>query len=156
MVIFSRVAQPQVKILPIVFTRWNKSWFFKEKKKQIFCLFHAFTPFLERLYQNSVQFFSVIPHGRGVPLPHSNALQYYVKREKCKVNDVIFPSGCEACATNLGNRNMKIGIFSGGTSVGSKNIFTAISRYPSRKREIKWMISRSASSSSETRLFNQY
>ena len=39
-------------------------------------------------------FFSVIP--RGVPVPHSNALQYYVKREKCKVNDVIFPSGCEA------------------------------------------------------------
>ena len=41
-------------------------------------------------------FFSVI--SRGVPLPHSNALQYYVKREKCKVNDVIFPSGCEARA----------------------------------------------------------
>ena len=35
---------------------------------------------------------------RGVPLPHSNALQYYVKREKCKVNDVIFPFGCEASA----------------------------------------------------------
>ena len=31
---------------------------------------------------------SVIP--RGVPLPHSNELQYYVKREKCKVNDVNF------------------------------------------------------------------
>ena len=28
-------------------------------------------------------------------------LQCYVKREKCKVNDVIFPSGCEACAINL-------------------------------------------------------
>ena len=25
-------------------------------------------------------------------------LQYYVKCEKCKVNDVIFPSGCEAHA----------------------------------------------------------
>ena len=57
-------------------------------------------------------------------------LQYYVKREKCKVNDVIFPSGCEARAINLGNKNMEIGIFTGGTSVRSKNIFTDISRYP--------------------------
>ena len=51
------------------------------------------------------------------PLSHSNALQYYVRREKCKVNDVIFPSGCEAHTINLDNKNMKIGIFSGGTSV---------------------------------------
>ena len=71
------------------------------------------------LYQNPVQFFSVIR--RGVPLPHSNALQYYVKREKCKVNDVIFPSGCEARTINLGNKNMKIGIFTGGTSVRSNS-----------------------------------
>ena len=35
------------------------------------------------------------------------------KREKFKVNDVIFPSGCEACAINQGNKNMKIGIFTG-------------------------------------------
>ena len=56
------------------------------------CLFHAFNPFWEKLYQNPVQFFSVIP--RGVPLPHSNVLRYYVKRVKCKLNDVIFPSGC--------------------------------------------------------------
>ena len=82
-----------------------------------------------------VEFFSFIP--RGVPLPHSNALQYYVKREKCKVNDVIFPSGCEAHAINLGNKNMKIGIFTGGTSVRSNNIFTNISRYPTGKHEIK-------------------
>ena len=78
-----------------------------------------------KLYQNPVQFFSVIP--RGVPLPHSNALQYYVKHENCKVNDVIFLSGCEARAINLGNKNMKIGIFTGGTSIRSKNIFTDIS-----------------------------
>ena len=78
--------------------------------------------------------FSVIP--RVVPLSHSNTLQYYVKREKCKVNDVIFPSGCEAHAINLGNKNMKIGIFTGVTSVRSKNIFTDISRYPTRKHEI--------------------
>ena len=32
---------------------------------------------------------------------------------------------------------MKIGIFTGGTSVRSKNIFTDISRYPTGKHEIK-------------------
>ena len=63
-------------------------------------------------------------------------LQYYVKREKCKVNEVIFPSGCEARAINLGNKKMKISIFTGGTSVRSKNIFTDISRYPTGKHEI--------------------
>ena len=93
------------------------------------------TRFWEKLCQNPVQFFSVIPS--GVPLPHSNAFQYYVKREKCKVNDVIFPSGCEARAINLGNKSMKIGIFTGGTSVRSRNIFTDISRYPTKKHEIK-------------------
>ena len=61
-----------------------------------------------------------------VPLQHTcrNALQYYVKRDKCTVNDVIFPSGCEACALNLDNKNTKIDTFTGGTSVRSKNIFT--------------------------------
>ena len=63
-------------------------------------------------------------------------LHYYVKREKCKVNDVIFPSGCQARAINLGNKNMKIGIFTGGTRVRLKNIFTDISRYPTGKHEI--------------------
>ena len=95
------------------------------KKNQIFCLFHAFNPFWEKLHQNPVQFFSVIP--RGVPLLHSNVLQYYVKRKKFKVNDVIFPSSYEARAINLGNKNMKIGIFTGATSVRSQNIFTDIS-----------------------------
>ena len=88
--------------------------------------------------RNPEQFFSVIP--RGVPLPHSNTLQYYVKREKYKVNDVIFPSGCEARAINLGNKNMKIGSFTGGTSVRSKNIFTDISRYPTGKHGIRFLI----------------
>ena len=46
-------------------------------------------------------------------------LQYYVKREKCNVNDVIFPSGCEARAINLGNKNVKIGIFTGGEKIFS-------------------------------------
>ena len=105
------------------------------KKSQIFCLFHAFNPFWEKLYQNPVQFFSVIP--RGAPLPHSNTLQYYAKREKCKVNDVIFPSGCEARAINLGNKTVKISIFTGGTRVRSKNIFIDIYRYPTEKHEIK-------------------
>ena len=81
-----------------------------------------------------VQFFSVIP--RGVPLPHSNTLQYYVKREKCKLNDVIYPSGYEARAIYLGNKNVKIGIFTSGTSVRSKNIFTDIYRYPTGKHKI--------------------
>ena len=65
------------------------------------------------------------------------ALQNYVKREKFKVNDDIFPSGCEARAINLGNKNIKIGIFTGATGVRSKNIFTDISRYPTGKHEIK-------------------
>ena len=104
------------------------------RKKQISCLFHAFNPFWEKLYKNPVQFFSVIPP--GVLFLLSNALQYYVKHEKFKVNDVIFPSGCEARAINLGSKNMKIGIFTGGTSVRSKDIFRDISRYPTRKYEI--------------------
>ena len=74
-----------------VFTRWNKFRSLTEKK-QIFCLFHAFNPFWEKLYQNPVQFFPLFPV--YVPLPHSNVLQYYIKRVKCKLNDVIFPSGC--------------------------------------------------------------
>ena len=71
------------------------------------------------------------------PFRIATQLQYYVKREKCKVNDVIFPSDCEARAINLGNKNMKIGIFTGGTSVRSKNIFSDISRYPTGKHDIK-------------------
>ena len=77
--------------------------------------------------------FSLFP----APLPHSNTLQYYVKGEKCKVNDVIFPSSCEARAINLGNKNIKIAIFTGGTSVRSENIFTDISRYPTDEHERK-------------------
>ena len=63
--------------------------------------------------------------------------QYYIKREKFKVNDVIFPSGCEARAIKLGNKNMKIDVFTGATSVRSKNIFTNISQYPIGKHEVK-------------------
>ena len=70
------------------------------------------------------------------PFCIATQLQYNVRREKCKVNDVMFPSGCEACAINLGNKNMKICIFTRGTSVRSKNILTDISRYPIGKREI--------------------
>ena len=70
------------------------------------------------------------------PFRIATQLQYYVKREKCKVNDVIFPSGCQARAINLGNKNVKIGIFTGATSVRSKTVFTGISRYPSGKHEL--------------------
>ena len=73
------------------------------------------------------------------PFRIATQLQYYVKCEKCKVNDVIFPSGCEARAINLGNKNMKICVFTGGSSVRSKNIFTDISRYPTGKHEIKFV-----------------
>ena len=45
-------------------------------------------------------------------------LQYIVKSEKCKGNDVIFPSGCEAQAINLGN--------TGGTSVRFRKTFSPI------------------------------
>ena len=108
----------------------------QKKNKETNTLFiSCFKPFLwEELYQNPVQFFSVIP--RGVPFPHSDALQYYVKREKCKVNNVIFPSSCEARAINLDKKNIKIDIFTGATSVRSKNNFTDISRYPTGKHEI--------------------
>ena len=82
--------------------------------------------------QNPVQFF----YSPWRTLPHSNVLQYYVMCEKFKVNDVIFPSGCEACTINLGNKNMTMGIFTGAASVRSKNIFTDISRYPTGKYEI--------------------
>ena len=71
------------------------------------------------------------------PFPIATKFQYYVKCKKCKVNDVTLPSGCKARAINLGNKNMKIGIFTGGTSVRSKTVFTDISRYPTRKHEIK-------------------
>ena len=84
--------------------------------------------------KNQVQFFTVIP--RGVPLTQSNAFQYYVKCENCKVNDFIFPSGFEARAIKLDNKNMKISIFTGGTSVRSENIFIAFSRYPTGKHDI--------------------
>ena len=104
------------------------------RRNQIFCLFHAFNPFWEKFYQNPVQFFSVIPC--SLPLPHSNMLQYYVKHKKYKVNDAIFPSGCEARAINQDNKNMKIGIFTGGTGVRSKNIFTAVLQYPTAKHEL--------------------
>ena len=46
--------------------------------------------------------------------------------EISEINDIIFPSSCKARAISLGNKNMKIGIFTGVTSVRSKNIFTDI------------------------------
>ena len=52
----------------------------------------------------------------------------------------MFPSGCEARAINLSNKNVKIGIFTGGTSVRSKNIFTDISRFPAGMHEINSII----------------
>ena len=89
-----------------------------------------------------IQYSSFLLFPVAYPFHIATQLQYYVKREKCKVNDIIFPSGCEAHAINLGNKKMKIGIFTGGTSVRSKNIFTDISRYPTRKHEITFSCSK--------------
>ena len=86
-----------------------------------------------KIQYNSFPLFPV-----AYPFRIATQLQYYVKHEICKVNDVIFPSGCEARAINLGSKNMKIGIFTGDTSVRSKNVFTNNSRYPTGKHEIKW------------------
>ena len=88
-----------------------------------------------------IQYDSFLLFPLAYPFRISTQLQYYVKRDKCKVNDIIFPSGCEARPINLGNNNMKFGIFTGGTSVRSKNIFTDISRYPTEKHEIIYCIS---------------
>ena len=65
------------------------------------------------------------------------ATYYNIKSSARNLNDVIFPSGCEARAIILGNKNMKIGIFTVATTVRSKNFFTDISRYPTGKHEIK-------------------
>ena len=66
------------------------------------------------------------------PFRIATQLQYYVKRKKCTVNDVIFPSGCEARAITRQQEHenrysLKI----------SKNIITDISRYPTGKNEIE-------------------
>ena len=53
----------------------------------------------------------------------------------------MFSSGREARAINLDRKNMKIDIFTGGTSVRSKNIFTAILRYSTGKHEINDRVS---------------
>ena len=96
------------------FHEMKKISVFHRKKKKKICLFHAFKPFWEELFQNPVQFFSVIPRGvPPIPPPHNNALQYYVKCENCKVNDITFPSDCKAGAINLDKKKMKIGIFTG-------------------------------------------
>ena len=65
------------------------------------------------LKQDLVQFFSVIPS--GLPPRDSNALQYYIKHEKCKVNFVIFPSSCDHTRTFLRNK-------CAGTTVSGFNI----------------------------------
>ena len=93
-VMFSQVVKPRVKILPMVFTRWNyKFRSFIGKKNQIFCLFHAFNPFWEKLYKK-IQYSSFLLFPLAYPFRVATQLQYYVKRMKCKLNDVIFPSGC--------------------------------------------------------------
>ena len=115
-VIFSQVAQPWVKILPMVFTRWNKFRSFTEKNPKYSVYFMLLTLSGRSFIKIQYSSFSLFPV--TYPFRIATQLQYYVKRKKCKVNDVIFPSSCEARAINQGNKNMKIGIFTGGTSVG--------------------------------------
>ena len=71
-----------------------------------------------------------------VAYPFRIAMHHNITLSARNVNDIIFPSGCEALTIIQGNKNMKISIFTGGTSVRSKNIFTDISQYPIRKHEI--------------------
>ena len=73
-----------------------------------------------------------------VAYPSRIATHYNIasSESNCKVNDVEFPSGCKAHIITLYNKNMKIGIVTGGTIVR----FTAISQYP--KHEIKIIYSR--------------
>ena len=135
LVIFSRFAQPLVKILPMVFTRWNKFQSFTGKKDKYSVYFILLTLSGRSFIKIQYSSFPLFPV--AYPFRIATQLQYYVKHKKFKVNFVIFPSGCEAGAINLGNKNMKIVIFTGGTSVRSKNIFTDISQYPTGKHEIR-------------------
>ena len=119
----------------MVFTRWNKFQSFAEKKKPKYSVYFMRLTLSRRSFIK-IQYSSFPLFPVAYLFRIATHLQYHVKREKCKVNDVIFPSGCEARSINLGNKNVKIGIFTGGTSVRSKNIFTDISRYPYGKYEI--------------------
>ena len=123
---------------------WSKEWSFalqkkKNQRKQIHRGYLVFSvkdrnfmllTLLVEVLKNQYSSFPLFPV--AFPFRIAIQLQYYVKGEKCKVNDVILPSGCEEI--NLGNKNMKIG-----TSVRSKNIFTDSSRYPTGKHEIKYI-----------------
>ena len=59
-----------------------------KKKKKIFCLFHALTLSERSLIKIKCSSFLLFPV--AYPFRIATQLQYYVKREKCKVNDVIF------------------------------------------------------------------
>ena len=120
-------------MLPMVFTRCNKFRSFTQKNK--YSVYFMLSTLSRRSFIK-IQY-SSFPL---LPVAYSSrvATHYNItsSAKKCKLNDAIFPSGCEARAINLGNKNVKIGIFTGGTSVRSKNIFTDISRYPTGNHEI--------------------
>ena len=118
---------------PISYEDIEDICFFPRKKK--YSVYFMFLTLSGRSFIK-IQYSSFPLFPVAYPFRIATQLQCYVKRVKCKLNDVIFPSGCKACAINLGNENVKIGIFTGGTSVRSKNIFTDISRYPTGKHEI--------------------
>ena len=85
-----------------------------------------------------IQYSSFLLFSMAYPFRIATQLQYYVKHEKCKLNDVIFPSTCDSFSlprlTACASRENRY--FTCHTSVRSKNIFTDISRYPNGKHEI--------------------
>ena len=124
---------PLVKIVPMVSAWWNKFWAFTEKNK--YSVYFMLLTLSGRSFIK-IRYSSFLLFPVAYLFRIATQLQCYIKGEKFKVNDVIFPSGCEAHAINLGNKNMKIGIFTDATSVRSKTIFTDISRYLTGKHEI--------------------
>ena len=72
--VISGVAAPLMKILPMMFTRWDKFLSFTGEKNQKFCLLHAFNSFWEELYQNPEHFFPLFP----VAYPSRTAAHYNI------------------------------------------------------------------------------
>ena len=107
----------------MAFTRWNKIRSFTEKNNNKYSVYFMLLTHFGRSFKIKIQYSSFPLFPVAYPFRVATQLQYYVKREKCKVSDVIFPSSCEARAINLGNKNMKIGIFNGGTIVRSIKYF---------------------------------
>ena len=119
------MAQPRVKILQMCSRDEINFDLSPKKNKYRYSVYFMLLTLSGRSFIK-IQYSSFPLFPVAYPYRIATQLQYYIKREKCMVNGVIFPSGCEARAMNLGNKNMKISIFTGGTSVRSKNVFEDI------------------------------